>query len=235
MKLATASAPKSAFDYDQEDLEREECKSPELSEKEFKAQMKALRLLDQSKIKYPEEAERNYNANMNALKLLDEVAGGEQFKPAPAVSCGLDLSPRQYTGEEEEEEGDDILTQDNFDRYKSEEAIIRESTANVKALQLIDQKFGGKAYQAALAYQPFEAAGKKGFSAKAEVHPVASAPRRNLEKLATTTRKKKQVIEEEPTDPFPFGGMKCNLDLDREKHAKQKALALADCNPMGFA
>ena len=90
MTIAKAGAPKSMYDYDRE---LEECKSPELAEKELKAKMKALRILDQSKIKYPEEAERNYNSNMNALKLLDEVARGDQFKPIPAVSS-MDLSPK---------------------------------------------------------------------------------------------------------------------------------------------
>jgi hypothetical protein len=205
MTLARAAAPKSIYDYDRE---LEECKSPELTEKELRAKMKALRLLDQSKIKYPEEAQRNYNSNMNALKLLDEVAQGEQFKPVPAVSS-MDLSPKQYTGEEDTEEGDDILIHDNFSRYKSEEAVIRESTANVRALQLIDEKFGGKAYKAALASQPFQAAGRKS-KCSVQVAPVSTSGQ-NLEKMATTTRKKKKELsEEEKADPFPFGGMKCS-------------------------
>lgn len=233
MTLAKTASPKSAFDYDQEARLSDECKSPEMTEKEMKAKMKALRLLDQSKIKYPAEAERNYNSNMNALKLMDEVACGEKFKPTPALP-GMDLSPKEYTGEEDMKEGDDILIHDNFRRYKSQEAVIRESTANVKALQLIDEKFGGKAYKAALASQPFQASGNRGRHA-AKVAPVTSRPGESLEKMATTTRKKKQVTEEQKKDPFPFGGMKCTLDLDREKEAKKRALALADCNPVGFA
>lgn len=206
MTIATAAAPKSMYDYDHE---LEDCKSPEVAEKELKAKMKALRLLDQSKIKYPAEAERNYNSNMNALKLLDEVAGGDQFKPAAAVSS-MDLSPKQYSGYEDMKEGDDILVLDNFSRYKSEEAVIRESTANVKALQLIDEKFGGKAYKAALASQPFQAAGHKS-KYSVQVAPAPATTDQNLEKMATTTRKKKKELsEDEKKDPFPFGGMKCS-------------------------
>ena len=89
-------------------------------------------------------------------------------------------------------EGDDILVHDNFSRYKSEEAVIRESTANVKALQLIDEKFGGKAYKAALASQPFQAAGQKS-KCSVQVAP-ASASDQHLEKKATTTRKRKGAI-----------------------------------------
>lgn len=198
MTIATAAAPKSMYEYDRE---LEECKSPELTEKELKAKMKALRLLDQSKIKSPKEAERNYNSNMNALKLLDELAGGDQFKPTPAVSS-MDLSPKQYSGYEDMKEGDDILVHDNFSRYKSEEAVIRESTANVKALQLIDEKFGGKAYKAALASQPFQAAGAKS-KCSVKVAP-APATGQNLEKMATTTRKKKKELSEDEKKDVSF-------------------------------
>jgi len=143
MPLAKASAPKSAYDYDQEHL-RDECKSPEIMDKEVTANMKALRLLDQTQVRSPKEAERNYSSNMAALKLLDELASGDKYKTQPTVPS-MDLSPKQYSGQEDMNEGDDILEVDNFNRYKSQEAVVKEDYANRRALYLIDQSFGGAA------------------------------------------------------------------------------------------
>jgi hypothetical protein len=308
MPRAKSEAPMSAYDYDQERL-RGECKSPEGADDQRRvaANMKALRLLDQTKVKSPEEAERNYNANMSALKLLDEVAGGDNFKPQPAVPPGMDLSPKQYTGQEDVEE-DDIAAVDNFKRYKSSEAIAREKCANYKALKLIDAKFGGAANQKATRRSSPFASGASGGSKSAEIKeeavddnfrkykssetiareksanykalklidakfggaanqkakqksspfvPGASGGRTNvvaaaeaaekqqatrpkiphsdkpLEKMATTTRKKKQLTRDDGRDPESVSGMKCELDHNREKLAENKALKLANSSFAG--
>jgi hypothetical protein len=146
MPLAKTASPKSPQEYDQEGREDDanEFKSQAATDRELKANMKALRLLDQSQVKSTKEADRNYNSNMAALKLLDEVAGGESFKPQPAIP-GMDLSPKQYSDQEDVEEGDDILAVDDIKRYKKSDFIIKERAANYKALRLIDESFGGEA------------------------------------------------------------------------------------------
>jgi hypothetical protein len=127
---------------------------------------------------------------MNALKLLDEVASGEKFK-GPDVPT-MDLSPKQYTAEEEVMEGDDLLAVDNVRRYKSSDAIAKEKYANYKALKLIDKRFGGDArfYAQKTSALPNT--------------PNASLPRSKKDKrpedMATTTRKK-EVILSDVCDP----------------------------------
>jgi hypothetical protein len=266
------------------------------------ANMKALRLLDQTKVNSPEEAERNYNANMSALKLLDEVASGEKFKPQPAAPPGMDLGPKQYTGQEDVKE-DDTAVVDNFKKYRKSEDIHREKIANYKALKLIDKKFGGAANQKATRRStPFAVSGVSGGSKAAKAAaaknkedevddnfkkyksseiiareksanfkalklidaqfggaanqkakqksspfvPGASGGRtkvtamaetqatrpkslsdKPLEKMATTTRKKKQLTGDDVRDPESVSGMKCELDHNREKLAENKALKLA--------
>lgn len=196
----------SAYDYDQE-RPRGECKSPEGADDQRRvaANMKALRLLDQTKVKSPEEAERNYNANMSALKLLDEVAGGDNFKPQPA---GMDLSPKQYTGHEDVKE-DDTAAVDNFKRYKSSEAIAREKCANYKALKLIDAKFGGAANQKATRRSSPFASGASGGS-------------------------KSAGIKEEAVDDN-FRKYKSSETIARERSANYKALKLIDAKFGGAA
>jgi len=204
MPLAKSSAPKSAYDYEQERT-RGECKSPEGAQ--MAANMKALRLMDQTPYRSPKEADRSYNSNMNALKLLDEVAGGDSFKPQPAVPANnMDLSPKQYTGEEDaKSEGDDILQADDIKKRKSSKNIRREKASNFKALQLMDQSFGNGV----------DKTGRKG-KGKLVRAEVAEA---HLNK----EKKEEKFLDTDDVDNY-----KSSETVRREKGANFKALKLID-------
>jgi len=49
---------------------------------------------------------------------------------------------------------------------------------------------------------------------------------RKLEQMAVSTRKKKPLTPDDVLDPESVSGMKCQLDLDRQSFAKQRALRL---------
>ena len=253
--LARAASPKSAHDSDQEGrgVHVNEFKSHDTADRELKANMKALRLLDQSQVKSKKEADRNYSSNMEALKLLDEVARGESFKPRPAVP-DTDLSPKPYSGQEDIEEGDDILVVDECKRYKSGNAVAREQWYTNEALKLMDQSFGGEASKKCKLVKPtgglsMRAAATEKYAKEkeqkyramamvkeAKKHQKETRPKKltrdkTLEEMATTTRKKK-VRPEDVRDPDTVAGMKCEYDYQLEKSAEKKALQLVNCESL---
>lgn len=211
----------SIYDYDRENLRDEAEQSPETADRQVKSNMKALRLLDQTQVRTSKEATRNHNANMSALKLLDEVAGGEKQKPPPTIMPGMDLSPKQYTDNEDVKE-DDIAAVDNFRRYKSSDAIAREKKANYKALKLIDSSFGG-----AIANEQARVA----LSMKAAVI-ARTGDEKAADKIKPLSTSIKEYTEEESKDNTTDGESvlkyKKGEVIHREKVANYKALKLMD-------
>jgi hypothetical protein len=167
---------------------------------------------------------REQGAGVKALSLMNEAFGQQQEQQSEPV-CIDEPEPVQA--------------------LKSDSDINRERCAKARALTLLNQvTAGGEApslgrdaplsikQAAALRYEHacVEKAKRK-VQQKADMEkygkpvPVLVAPVPK-EKLAITTRARKPKTAEDVRDPETIAGMKCQLDLDREQLAQQKALRL---------
>jgi hypothetical protein len=128
---------------------------------------------------------------------------------------------------------------------KSPIEVYREKGAGVRALSLLDESVGGvaaskltpaggmTAKQAANRRYEEQSQEKTKMKAKPKEEkelwatrvPMLVPPTRK-EKMAESTRPRKAKTAEDVRDPETVRGMKCQLDIDREKWAEAKALRL---------
>lgn len=141
--------------------------------------------------------------------------------------------------------------------FKSQTALDIERGANMRALRLLDNAIAGEAHRPKHP-QPLRTGGKTARQAANEKyekekeerhrfqamlkdvkkHEKESQPKKlvsekKMEKMATTTRKIK-VKPEDVRDPETVAGMKCELDIEREKHAEKIALKLVESEDYGI-
>jgi hypothetical protein len=133
---------------------------------------------------------------------------------------------------------------DEISNSKSDIDFYRERGAGIRALSLLDEAVGGVAASEPTpggmtakqaANRRFEERWQEKAKMKAkakeewELHakrvPILVPPRRK-EQMAESTRPRKPLTAEDVRDPETVAGMKCQLDIDREKWAEAKALRL---------
>lgn len=141
--------------------------------------------------------------------------------------------------------------------FKSQTALDVERGANMRALRLMDDAIAGEAHKPTHP-QPLRTGAKTARKAAIEKyemekeerhkiqamlkevkkHEKESQPKKlvrdkKMEKMATTTRKIK-LKPEDVRDPETVAGMKCELEIEREKHAEEKALKLVESHDYGI-
>ena len=165
-----------------------------------------------SQYKSVSEKNRESGSEFRALELLNEsVAAHRALSPgqSPADTAAIETHNSDY---------DRIRDDGNVSEYKSDFEKYRMSCSESKAVALLTESVTGQ--------PPVERA--KGSLSAHEIDALRSYQGSRFdtttgkEQMSITTRPKKPHRPEEET----MAGMKCQLDLEREKLAQQKALRL---------
>jgi hypothetical protein len=186
-----------------------------------------------AKTKSTLDEELEKEAGQRALSKLDQLVAGEKYKPAPGTMhlSSADAEANRLAAIQRHKEA-----KKNEDIRKSRLDKAREKSAADEALGKLDQLISGDRHRPVTT--------KKISSSDAEANRLAAiqkfkeakatnatAPNPNLvgkARLEAKAEGRKHVVTaEDVRDPETVAGMRCQMDVDREKAAQAKALKLA--------
>jgi hypothetical protein len=182
------------------------------------------------------EQQRERGAAIKAMALLNKNEGGQVYKSENAQNRERGAAIKAMALLNKNEGGQ---------VYKSENSQNHERGVTMKAMTLLDRNFGadhketepqGATTARQAASQRYNQKKKEKKEAKAFIYEMKNgnpAPgvtkkltvEKGLEKMATSSRKVNRFFKA-TQDPETVAGMKCQLDLDKEKEATRKALNL---------
>lgn len=196
-------------------------------------------------LKSEADRQRQQHANMKALRLLNTtVQKRREYEERMCMSDG---------DEEYVEKKDMLVRAESVDGMRSNVDTYRQRAAHQRVQELLNRDVAGDKHKPAGATTPHlstwgasltagQAAARAYDLSKHEKRIIkdkieAESERRRaepnrvmprLEKLAESTRKKKNrpLTDDDVRDPETIAGMKCQLDWDREKIARSRALRL---------
>ena len=153
------------------------------------------------------EQQRERGAAIKAMALLNKNEGGQVYKSENSQNHERGVTMKAMT-----------LLNRNFGADHKETEPQGATTARQAASQRYNQKKKEKKEAKAFIYEMKNGNPAPGVTKKLTVE-------KGLEKMATSSRKVNRFFKA-TQDPETVAGMKCQLDLDKEKEATRKALNL---------